>query len=204
MWKLLAGFCAALALTSAMPGHAYAGDHQWPDTSHTAGFAAPAFRVPGTDVDLILGAPVLERSSSKIDPKLLMGIAAWLSQNFGIPSITELPAIEFLAPEDIGLLRYGGMRQAHADVVAVYGDRERIIYLPAGWTGRNPTELSVLVHEMVHHMQNLGGLKFACAEEREKLAYQAQREWLSLFDRDLFSDFDIDPFTLLVRTQCGF
>jgi hypothetical protein len=204
MWKLLARFSAILTLSSTILGHACAQDQQWNETRQTAGFAAPAFRVPGTDVDVILGASVLDRDSSAIEPKVLTAIADWLSQNFGAPSITELPAVEFLAPEDIGLLRYGGSRQAHADVVAVYDDKTRIIYLPAGWTGRSPTELSILVHEMVHHLQNLGGLKYACAEEREKLAYQAQRDWLSLFDRDLFSDFNIDPFTLLVRTQCGF
>jgi len=56
---------------------------------------------------------------------------------------------------------------------------------------------------MVHHLQNLAGMKFACSGEREKLAYQAQQEWLALFGRNLFEDFDTDAFTLLVRTACG-
>jgi hypothetical protein len=45
-------------------------------------------------------------------------------------------------------------------------------------------------------------MKFACLEAREKLAYAAQRDWLALFGRDLFTDFETDPFTLLVRTEC--
>jgi hypothetical protein len=207
MWKLLARFGTILALTSPMLDHAFAADRQWRAASQTAEFAVRAFRVPGTDVDLALGSSVLDQGTSKIDPKVLIAIATWLSRNFDVPLIAELPTIEFLAPEAIGLLKYGGNEGAHAaaaDVVAVYLDRTRTIYLPAGWTGGSPTELSILVHEMVHHVQNVGGLKFGCAEEREKLAYHAQREWLSLFDRDLFSDFNIDPFTLLVRTQCGF
>jgi hypothetical protein len=55
---------------------------------------------------------------------------------------------------------------------------------------------------MVHHMQNLGNLKYACPEVREKLAFAAQEQWLELFDRTLASEFDLDPFTLLVRTSC--
>jgi hypothetical protein len=55
---------------------------------------------------------------------------------------------------------------------------------------------------MVHHVQNLAGLIFACAEEREKMAFAAQEKWLSLFGSDLAHEFDLDSMTLLVRTNC--
>ena len=55
---------------------------------------------------------------------------------------------------------------------------------------------------MVHHLQNVGKLKFECPQEREQLAYKAQEKWLGLFGRDLLSDFEIDRFTLLVSTKC--
>ncbi|WP_428843149.1 DUF6647 family protein [Sinorhizobium terangae] len=87
-------------------------------------------------------------------------------------------------------------------VVAVYDDEARTVYLPDGWTGKTPGELSVLVHEMVHHIQNVGGLKFACPEEREKTAFEAQKRWLGSFGSDLETEFGLDPFTVLVRTNC--
>ena len=46
-------------------------------------------------------------------------------------------------------------------------------------------------------------MTFACAAEREQLAYAAQRDWLALFGRDLFTDFDTDAFTLMARTHCA-
>ena len=55
---------------------------------------------------------------------------------------------------------------------------------------------------MVHHAQNLLGLKHECPQEREKLAYLAQDRWLGLFGRSLESDFELDPMTLLIRTKC--
>jgi len=55
---------------------------------------------------------------------------------------------------------------------------------------------------MVHHLQNVGQLKFACPEEREELAYKAQDSWLHLFGRDLESEFQMDPFTILVKSNC--
>jgi uncharacterized protein DUF6647 len=91
---------------------------------------------------------------------------------------------------------------ASHDIVALYGDVQRTIYLPEGWTGESPAELSILVHELVHHIQHVGRLTYACRAAREKIAYAAQNRWLQLFDRDLASEFGIDPFTLLVNTSC--
>jgi hypothetical protein len=64
--------------------------------------------------------------------------------------------------------------------------------------------MSVLVHEVVHHLQHAGKLPFACPQEREQLAYRAQERWLQRFDLSLASEFGTDGFTLLVRSNCGF
>jgi hypothetical protein len=62
--------------------------------------------------------------------------------------------------------------------------------------------LSILVHEMVHHLQNVGRLKFECPQEREQLAYDAQEKWLSLFGRDLEHDFGMDAMSIFVKSKC--
>ena len=53
------------------------------------------------------------------------------------------------------------------EVVAVYHDATRTIFLSDAWTGASPADLSVLVHEMVHHLQNLAGLRYECPAARE-------------------------------------
>ena len=84
----------------------------------------------------------------------------------------------------------------------------RIRIIPAGSTTcewfieGTPAELSVLVHEVVHHIQNLLSLKFECPQQRERLAYLAQERWLGLFNRSLASDFELHPLSLLVKTRC--
>jgi hypothetical protein len=117
----------------------------------------------------------------------LTAIAAWLSFNLMLPPVYDHPQVDFASL---------------SQVEAFYDDATRTIYLPQGWTGRSPAELSVLVHEMVHHVQNVAGLTYACREERERIAYAAQKQWLALFGRDLMREFEIDPMTLLVRTNC--
>jgi len=89
------------------------------------------------------------------------------------------------------------------DVVALYDDQTKTIYLWDKWTGSRPAELSVLVHEMVHHLQNEAGTSYECAAEREKLAYEVQDKWLGLFGRNLESEFEINGLALLISTSCA-
>ena len=148
--------------------------------------------------------------------ELLTVIVLWLSTNFGLPPSYDHPRVEFVPTTEIVALRYKGLaagwllqpgavaghpHQA-VEVVSVYDDSTKTIYLPDGWTSSKPADVSILVHEMVHHLQNVGGLKFACPQEREQLAYSAQERWLGLFGHDLLHDFELDPFTILVKTKC--
>jgi hypothetical protein len=89
-------------------------------------------------------------------------------------------------------------------VVAVYDNVRNTIYLPDTWTGTTPAELSILVHEMVHHLQARSRLTYGCPAAREELAYLAQEQWLAMFDLSLESEFGIDQFTLKVTTSCMF
>jgi hypothetical protein len=141
--------------------------------------------------------------------RTLNSILDWLAANFDLPAIREAPHIEFIHPASMAQIRYRGSAGNQAmpldmgrDIVAVYNDANRTIYLPEGWSGVTPAEQSLLVHEMVHHLQNIGNLKYECPQAREKLAFAAQEQWLELFDHTLASEFELDPFTLLVRTSC--
>jgi hypothetical protein len=147
---------------------------------------------------------------------VLSTIAAWLTENFDLPAANDVPRVEFVSPARITAMRYGplgsGLQTAPTNdravlgagraVVAVYDDATRTIYLPQGWSEASPADRSILVHEMVHHLQRRAQLKYYCPQEREKLAYAAQQRWLTQFDRSLESEFEIDPFTLLAQTSC--
>jgi hypothetical protein len=166
------------------------------------------------------GASEIERQQAEPDflfaQPLLAAIEAWLALRFDLPSVDHHPRIERVPPAKIAALRSEGSSNpkienapgghagtaSRSDVVAVYSDATETIYLPEGWTGTTAAELSILVHEMVHHVQNVGGLKYACPQEREKLAYMAQERWLGLFGHNLETDFELDPFSLLVKTRC--
>jgi hypothetical protein len=140
------------------------------------------------------------------DSATLKSVASWLSAEFGL-AIPELPHVELVPGEEMKALRHRGVPSDHLsdgrDILAVYDDDARTIYLRRGWTGRTAVEVSILVHEMVHHAQNLARVKAECPEAREKMAYEAQQRWLARFGSDLEKEFGIDGFTLIVLTNCG-
>lgn len=149
---------------------------------------------------------------------LLVAIVTWLSTNFELPASYDLPTVQFASRTEIASARYGVFQSArqgsrreantalpdppNEPTVSAYDDRKKRIMLPAEWRGRTPAELSVLVHEVVHHLQNQAGLTYACSQEREALAYKAQEKRLGLFGRSLLSEFQMDGMTLLVKTKC--
>ena len=127
----------------------------------------------------------------------------WLSSNFDLPVRDDHPAIQLVPSEQLAMLRYGAIAGANAnEPIAVYDDRAKTIYLSENWTGATAADISALVHELVHHLQNATGLSYQCPGAREALAYEAQEKWLSLFGTNLLAQFDIDPMTLKLRTAC--
>jgi len=135
---------------------------------------------------------------------LLSAIVTWLSISFGLPPNYEHPRIEFAPAEEISQLRYGGTgMENRPKVFALYDDSKNVIVLPRRWTPVTPADVSVLVHEMVHHLQNRVGLRYACAEEREALAYAAQDRWLAQYGTNLIREFGFDNLVLKIQTTCG-
>jgi hypothetical protein len=164
--------------------------------------------------EFLLGAANLNEATAR--RALISHVAQWLTEEFNLPLVTAEPNIEFASSERIFALRYGALRVASAQndasappaapdprsTVAVYVGNT--IYLLEGWTGHTPADLSVLVHEMVHHIQNVGNIRDECPRAREKPAYAAQQRFLQLYERDLESEFEINPFTVLVNGTCGY
>lgn len=136
---------------------------------------------------------------------LLDLVGMWLASRFELPAGAGAPHLFFASPEALARMHYGeGAAHDTGEVVAVYKDEENAIYLGEGWKAETAAEVSIMVHEMVHYLQDAAGMRFACPGERERLAYQAQQAWLEMFGSSLERAFEIDPATLLVRTTCAY
>jgi len=212
MFKALACCMTLLAIAIGGPADAQ------PSASGTHSTDQHDVTLSGSDYnEIAVGMAKLPQLAGWSGQALLTAIETWVSNQFDLPAIHEHPRIEFVPPAKIEALRFNdslfdsggrtapndhGASSAEYDTVAVYYDPTRTIYLPESWTGSTAAEQSVLVHEVVHHFQNVLGLKHECPQEREKLAYLVQERWLRLFGHSLEGDFDLDPFSLLVKTRC--
>jgi hypothetical protein len=132
-------------------------------------------QIPGTDYKI----DFTQKASSGVHPSqsLIKATKRWLSLNFYLRATYPDPIIQLAATETLIPLRYRGFLSdwprdivfpgqqpvAQFDEVisardreksiAVYDDEMKTIYLPENWTGSTPAELSILVHQMVHHLQ---------------------------------------------------
>ena len=150
---------------------------------------------------------------------IITAVIAWLVTTMGLPAPHESPRVELVSAAQMQAVLARGRAASHGpgaataaadshahegtfEIEAAYEDTTRTIYLSDAWTGATPAEMSVLVHEMVHHLQNLAGMKYECPQARECEAYVAQDRWLEQSGRNLLDEFQLDPMTFLLRTRC--
>ena len=141
-------------------------------------------------------------------------VVSWICENFDLPITQSRPNIRFATKAELTLMRILDRTQwdgfvpnktessAERHVVAVYDTQSQTIYLPENWSGKSAADQSILVHEMVHHLQKLAGMRFECPAAREKVAYLAQDKWLERFGSSLEREFELDMFTVVVSSAC--
>jgi hypothetical protein len=158
---------------------------------------------------------VSEREAISI--AVLEQIGAWLVANFGLPPTKQMPDIEFVSQTRLFEIRYhdkqlaekmsdghrAGTVKGADSIIALYDPRGPKIFVTNEWRGESQKDVSVLVHEMVHHLQHAGRLQFDCSEARERLAYAAQDRWLADHGLSLSEAFGLDGFTMFARSSCS-
>jgi hypothetical protein len=135
---------------------------------------------------------------------LISVIILWLSLTFAFPTAPERPQVRHVPPQHLTSIRFGGVVGAGHDqnVLGAYDARSQTVFLRDDWDSRNAADVSVLVHELVHFLQDRASWSYECPGEREALAYEAQQRWLQLFGKSLEGAFDLDAMTLKLRTAC--
>lgn len=115
-----------------------------------------------------------------------------------------LPKIKFLSAEEINIIKCPKDAEC-IDTAALYDTRTQTIVLRDTWDPKNEYDLSVLLHEFIHHLQWLSGnAKSNCAGEREAQAYQTQRRFLETRGhKDTDAVLGVDAFTEAVLSMCG-
>ncbi|MFT5118275.1 MAG: hypothetical protein ACI9NY_001813 [Kiritimatiellia bacterium] len=125
---------------------------------------------------------------------LLSLLIEWMSLNTDM-SIEEIPNIVIMSPEALDK-KYG------KPVHALYEHQKSTIFLSHKIDLTTIQGASVLLHELVHHHQNMSGAMddYNCIQESEKLAYEVQRQYLTANSAKLMPE--LDSFNIMMRSFC--
>lgn len=123
---------------------------------------------------ILLPAP--SSAAEAVDAALVAHLMAWVEHETGT-SVAQAPVV-IVNHEAFQQVVYrqgetfAGRPQAAYRAGTVYLDNLR-------WDPEEPTQLSLLVHELVHHAQRyMKDVTWACPDAREAQAYILQNRWL--------------------------
>ena len=114
-----------------------------------------------------------------------------------------MPHVERKTPEEINAIFCPG--GGCLETIALYNKVTYTITLADTFDPKNEFDLSTLLHEFTHHLQNINGEKRSrCRGDRERQAYEVQRTFLKeRGHKDTDKVMGIDLFTQFIITQCG-
>jgi len=118
---------------------------------------------------------------------LVESLEAWLDRDGSYPAAKQRPTIQVVPSwHEVVASHEASRTRGDGRTRGLYDARHGTIYLVAPWDGSDPRDLSVLLHELVHHRQN-HARHWYCVSEQEWDAYRLQEEWLAEYGLD--SDF---------------
>jgi len=92
-------------------------------------------------------------------------------------TVHATPPIRLIPPAEIKTM-FAGEKPTDLNIESLYSNKDHVIYLSNRWNSNALRDRSALLHELVHHLQYLNGVKVACPEEYEWQAYHLQADWL--------------------------
>lgn len=137
---------------------------------------ACAFATPSASAQAVIGDVDGFEKSEAI--RLVADFQNWIVENseYG-ESKRPLERIVFSAHgETVGY--HGRTVKLEGQIRGLYDEATATIYLVKPWTSMNPYDRSVLLHELVHHIQH-DAKHWYCPQAQEWDAYKLQDKWLA-------------------------
>jgi hypothetical protein len=134
--------------------------------------AAPTPAAANDALRIALRPPGVSRIAT---PDLVAELDRWLDGRIDWPA-RALPEIRYITPREAA--RIGGAPDRGLGAArGLYDPDSGTIFLVTPWSADRPQDVSVLLHELVHHRQ--APHHFYCDAAQEPAAYRAQAAWLA-------------------------
>lgn len=155
---------------------------------------------------LPLGAAAAEDRGDASDPRpsrafyeKAESLARWIGAHSDFGPMRRHPSYVFVSKRELQYIYFQGGEQGYtgaetATVEAMYV--QGIMFLQTGFDLE--TQSSILLHELVHHLQHEEGRQYACIGAAEAPAYRLQNEYI----RETGIGKESDPLWTVLVTRC--
>ena len=151
----------------------------------------------------------------------------WISNQTGY-AIPDHPTINYLSKHDMKAYAYGcdekPIPKGNKDIcaarkdwdlddwsgskspLALYNHKEKLVLLDITFDIETIHDQSVILHELVHHLQNYANKPFekGCRGHLEKEAYDLHNKWLKeKYNMNVYDVIGINELFLILLTSCG-
>ena len=129
---------------------------------------------------LIVGTPLAAKADVEdgtvVDAQIVAPLMAWVERQTGV-RVPSLPHVVASREQFRAILaRMGGRTAGRARSLYLAGE---VLLDNEMWDPEDSTELSLLVHELVHYAQSyMPRSAWSCRDAREAQAYTLQNKWL--------------------------
>ena len=150
--------------------------------------------------------------------ELVMSLMLWISTVTGWP-VPEPPTITYVdngqemflkshdcdsKPNQPVCQTYDGTQ---SNILGLYHSVTGTIYLSRDFWPASTRDQSILLHELIHHMQYSRDYKYyksLCRGDIEKEAYDLQEKWLKQRGKTLLETIELGPLMRHILTRCEF
>ena len=150
--------------------------------------------------------------------EIVMGLMIWISTQTGwaVPEPPQIVYIEsgqemFMLSNDChnepNQLICSTYNPEHSNILGLYNNEIKTIFLDKNFWWSSVRDQSILLHELVHHMQytkDWENYRKKCKGDIEKEAYDLQEKWLAIRGLELGKTIELGPLLRHILTQCDF
>ena len=131
--------------------------------------------------------------------EIIMALMIWLGANTNYNVDVPEPTVWFVTQYQLEQAYYGDKNYEGTILYGFYDITLNLIILPDTWDRTDPWNISVLLHETIHYLQDVNQMKYPCVEEMEKDTWPLQKQYLK---EEHNFDWDYDKLWHLLISSC--
>ena len=110
--------------------------------------------------------------------EIIMALMIWLGANTNYNVDIPEPTVLFVTQEQLERAYYRGESHEGVTLHGIYDTKLNLIMLSDAWDRTKPWDLSVLLHEVIHYVQDVNEIEYTCIAEMEKDSWPLQQQYL--------------------------